>query len=140
MAGWLWAARPEAETELVPVTTLGDARRRSPIEALGERGVFVKAVQVALLEDRADIAVHSLKDLPTEPVPLLTTAAVPERGDPRDALVAGRCPSLEALPAGARIGTSSVRRRAQGWMHLAGGCPGHLERHDPYPGGGGVRA
>jgi hydroxymethylbilane synthase len=77
---------------------------------MGGQGVFVKEVQIAVLEGRADIAVHSAKDLPSTPTAGLTIAAVPERGDPRDALVGG---TLERLPVGARIATGSVRRRAQ---------------------------
>jgi hydroxymethylbilane synthase len=99
--------------ELVPITTAGDADRTRPIDRLGERGVFAKAVQTAVLEDRADLAVHSYKDLPTEPTPDLVVAAVPPRADARDALVAGRYGSLADLPRAARVGTGSTRRAAQ---------------------------
>ena len=101
------------EVELVPITTQGDRNAEGPIRALGATGVFTKEIQQALLEDRIDLAVHSLKDLPTEPVPGLVLAAVPERGPVADALVARTAASLEQLPAGAVVGTSSVRRRAQ---------------------------
>ena len=77
---------------------------------MGGRGVFVKEVQAAVLDGRADIAVHSAKDLQSVPTPGLTLAAVPAREDPRDALVGA---SLETLPVGARVATGSVRRRAQ---------------------------
>ena len=96
--------------ELVIVETTGDRRQDVPIHAMGGTGVFVKEVQAAVLEGRADFAVHSAKDLPAQPTQGLSIAAVPERGDVRDALVGMR---LDDLPAGARIGTGSVRRRAQ---------------------------
>jgi hydroxymethylbilane synthase len=96
------------------VDTAADRRLDVPIWALGGQGVFVKEVQAAVLEGRADIAVHSAKDLPSKPTEGLVIAAFPERGDARDALVGG---TLAGLPAGARIGTGSVRRRAQlSWL------------------------
>lgn len=106
----LAAARPEVETEPVVVRTTGDRLADRPLWELGGKGVFVKEVQAALLEGRADLAVHSAKDLPSVTPDGLVIAAVPERGDPRDALV-GR--PLDDLPPGARIATGSVRRRAQ---------------------------
>jgi hydroxymethylbilane synthase len=96
--------------ELVIVSTTGDQRTDTPIHAMGGTGVFVKEVQQAVLEGRADLAVHSAKDLPSEAAPGLVIAAVPERGDPRDALVGA---TLEGLPTGAVVATGSVRRRAQ---------------------------
>jgi hydroxymethylbilane synthase len=96
--------------ELVIVETAGDQRQDVPIAQIGGLGVFVKEVQAAVLEGRADFAVHSAKDLPSTEFPGLTIAAVPERGDPRDALVGRR---LADLPAGATVATGSVRRRAQ---------------------------
>ncbi len=104
---------PSLTIELVVVSTTGDADASRPIEALGERGVFTKALQDALLEGRADLAVHSFKDMPTEPVPGLTVAAIPARGDPREALVAGPMRALADFAPGATIGTSSPRRAAQ---------------------------
>jgi hydroxymethylbilane synthase len=98
------------DAELVVVETTGDRNQDVPIWEMGGRGVFVKEVQAAVLEGRADVAVHSAKDLPSEPVPGLVIGAVPRRGDPRDALVGGR---LDDLPTGGRVGTGSVRRRAQ---------------------------
>jgi hydroxymethylbilane synthase len=80
------------------------------LHAIGGTGVFTKEVQQAVLDGRADVAVHSAKDLPSETAARLTLAAIPERADPRDALVGS---SLAGLPAGARVGTDSVRRRAQ---------------------------
>jgi hydroxymethylbilane synthase len=96
--------------ELVVVETTGDRRQDVPIWEMGGTGVFVKEVQAAVLDGRADFAVHSAKDLPAEGVEGLVIAAVPERGDPRDAMVGCR---LDDLPPGALIGTGSVRRRAQ---------------------------
>ncbi|HEY3673761.1 MAG TPA: hydroxymethylbilane synthase, partial [Acidimicrobiia bacterium] len=98
-------------TELVVVSTTGDQRTDIPIHAVGGTGIFVKEVQQAVLDGRADVAVHSAKDLPASDTPDgLVLAAVPERADPRDALVGS---TLDALPAGARVATGSVRRRAQ---------------------------
>src|SRR5258706_3368031 len=96
--------------EYVLITTTGDRDQRADLHAIGGTGVFTKEVQQAVLEGRADVAVHSAKDLPSETPPGLILAAVPERGDPRDALVGS---TLDGLPTGARVGTGSVRRRAQ---------------------------
>jgi len=96
--------------EYVLVTTTGDRDQRPDLHAIGGTGVFVKEVQQAVLDGRADLAVHSAKDLPSETPDGLMLAAIPERGDPRDAL-AGL--ALDAIPTGGRIGTGSVRRRAQ---------------------------
>ena len=107
----LRAADPALDIEYVLVRTEGDADRTSPLHQIGGRGVFVRAVELALLDGRADIAMHSLKDVPTAPVEGLTLAAIMTRGDPRDVLVASEGRRLAELPAGARVGTSSVRRR-----------------------------
>ncbi|MDQ3574474.1 MAG: hydroxymethylbilane synthase [Actinomycetota bacterium] len=111
----LWQVRHvasllEEEVEEVVVETTGDRNREVPIWEIGGRGVFVKEVQSAVLDGRADFAVHSAKDLPAGPVPGLVLAAVPERDDARDALVGV---PLEDLPAGALVATGAVRRRAQ---------------------------
>ena len=98
------------DVELVIVSTTGDQRTDVPIWTIGGTGVFVKEVQQAVLEGRADLAVHSAKDLPSETADGLVLAAVPERADPRDALVGTR---LADIPAEGRIGTGSVRRQAQ---------------------------
>ena len=98
--------------ELVEVTTQGDVDRGS-LAQIGGTGVFVAAVRQAVVAGEADLAVHSLKDLPTAPDPRLQLAAVPPREDPRDALVCARGSSVADLPAGARVGTGSPRRRAQ---------------------------
>src|ERR1700730_3996116 len=99
-------AVPDRRWLEVLISTAGD---QSASLALGT-GVFVKEIEQALLEGAIDVAVHSLKDLPTDPTPGLTIAAVPERADPRDSLVGGR---LDDLPDGARVGTGSPRRGAQ---------------------------
>jgi hydroxymethylbilane synthase len=106
------AARTGSPVELVTISTLGD-RSSAPLESLGGAGVFVVAVREALLAGECDVVVHSLKDLPTAPHPGLTISAVPKRADARDALVARDGLTLEQLPAGARVGTGSPRRRAQ---------------------------
>ncbi|PWJ53262.1 hydroxymethylbilane synthase [Quadrisphaera granulorum] len=98
--------------ELVEVTTEGDVSR-APLSSLGGTGVFATALRDALLAGRVDLAVHSLKDLPTAPADGLVVAAVPPREDPRDVLVASGGRSLDGLPAGARVGTGSPRRAAQ---------------------------
>jgi hydroxymethylbilane synthase len=98
------------EIEAIVVDTSGDRRGEVPIWEIGGQGVFVKEVQAAVLDGRADIAVHSAKDLPSAPTVGLALAAVPERDDPRDALVGS---ALDDLPAGAVVATGSVRRRAQ---------------------------
>ncbi len=113
VADLLRLARPGLAVEAVVVSTLGDRRLDQDIWQLGGAGVFVKEVQAAVLDGRADAAVHSAKDLPSNPAlatPGLVIAAVPERGDPRDALV-GR--PVADLPPGARVATGSTRRRAQ---------------------------
>ncbi len=118
----LWQARHVAsrisaelgrECELVPLTTTGDRLQDVSLAKVGGKGLFVKEIEQALLDGRADIAVHSAKDLPGVSPPELGFAAFPERADPRDALVSRDGVSLEQLPEGARIGTGSVRRAAQ---------------------------
>ena len=98
--------------EIVGVTTLGDVSR-AQLTQIGGTGVFVSALREALLGGQVDLAVHSLKDLPTGPAAGVTLAAVPPRDDPRDALIARDGAKLADLPPGARIGTGSPRRAAQ---------------------------
>jgi hydroxymethylbilane synthase len=105
--------RSQAESELVEIQTEGDVDRDKPLNAVGGDGLFTKEIQRALLERRVDVAVHSLKDLPTEPVAGLTLAAVPARGPAADVFVSQRHRSFHSLPGGAVVATSSVRRRAQ---------------------------
>ena len=102
------------QTEPLVVSTTGDRQATTPVHAMGGKGVFVKEVQAAVLDGRADIAVHSAKDLPSSTPEGLVLAAVPRRGDARDALVGCR---LAELPVGATVATGSVRRRAQlAWL------------------------
>jgi len=101
------------QVELVPIHTSGDADQQGPIGAIGTQGVFTSELQRALLADEIDLAVHSLKDLPTDPVAGLALAAVPARASADDALVAVSADSFDALPGGAVVGTGSLRRRAQ---------------------------
>src|SRR4249919_2895606 len=105
------------EVELVEVTTTGD-RNDTPLAQLGGTGVLVSALREALLEGRIDVAVHSLKDLPTGEADGLALAAVPLREDPRDVVVARDGLTLGELPAGSRLGTGSPRRAAQ--LHALG--------------------
>jgi hydroxymethylbilane synthase len=105
-------ARLGREVVMVEVTTEGDVSR-APLAAIGGTGVFVGALRDALLRGEVDIAVHSLKDLPTSPHPDIAVAAVPLREDPRDVVVARDGLTLGELPAGARVGTGSPRRAAQ---------------------------
>jgi len=101
------------DVELVHVRTHGDADQTTPLASFGGVGVFVTAVRDAVLRGEADVAVHSLKDLPTQPAAGLEIAAIPVRQDPRDVLVARDGRTLDTLPQGARVGTGSPRRAAQ---------------------------
>src|SRR4029078_13138688 len=114
-ANWVAAKLQSAgvDVELVLITTQGDAQSRDPIGNLGSPGVFTKEIQRALLENRVDLAVHSLKDLPTDEVAGLVLAAVPPRASPADVLVTKDNTPLERLPAATLIGTGSLRRQAQ---------------------------
>ncbi len=105
-------AAPRA-VELVLIETHGDRDQASALSAMGGFGVFTKAIQNALLDGRADVAVHSLKDLPTIPEPQLELVAVPARGPTGDAFVSRKHKRFDDLPRGATVGTSSLRRRAQ---------------------------
>lgn len=110
VADRLVAAHPGLTVELVEIDTTGDRRQDVPLHTIGGQGVFVKDVQRAVLDGRADAAVHSAKDLPSETTEGLTIAAFCARRDPADALVGRR---LDALANGATVATGSVRRRAQ---------------------------
>lgn len=116
-ADWVAARLGELgiTVELIPITTHGDRTQgeQQAIATFGGQGVFTKEIQQALLEERIDLAVHSLKDLPTEPVPSLCLAAVPARGPTNDVLLSHDGRALADLPQGALIGTGSVRRQAQ---------------------------
>ena len=108
------------ETELVEISTEGDRSQAAgtSLEQIGGTGVFVSALREALLDGRVDLAVHSLKDLPTAPAPGIHLAAVPTREDPRDVVVARDGLTLGELPVGSRVGTGSPRREAQ--LHALG--------------------
>lgn len=104
---------PELEIEIIGMTTEGDRRLDTPLINIGGKGLFVKELQNAILEDRADIAVHSIKDITITFPEGLMLGAICEREDPRDVLVSNRYASLAELPAQSMVGTSSLRRQAQ---------------------------
>ena len=110
VAAAIEAAAPGVACEVVVVSTVGDRRRDVPLEVLGGKGVFVKEVQAAVLDGRADVAVHSAKDLPALTPDGITIAAVPPRVDPRDALVGL---ALDEIPEGGEVATGSRRRAVQ---------------------------
>src|SRR5262245_4138744 len=113
VADRLSTAHPGLYVELVEIKTQGDRDRNSPLAAIGGVGLFTKEIQRAVKDGMVDIAVHSLKDLPTEGPAELILTAVPVREDVDDALIAPLHRTLDALPPGARVGTGSPRRRAQ---------------------------
>jgi hydroxymethylbilane synthase len=101
------------EVAIATITTTGDRLQGVPFVRVGSKGMFTKEIEEALLAGTIDLAVHSLKDLPTELDARFVIAAVTERVDPRDVFVSTRFTSMDALPAGARVGTSSLRRQSQ---------------------------
>jgi hydroxymethylbilane synthase len=103
----------DIQVQLVPMTTKGDVILDTPLAKVGGKGLFVKELEVAMLEHRADIAVHSMKDVPVEFPEGLGLAVICPREDPRDAFVSNHYQSLEQLPHGAKVGTSSLRRQCQ---------------------------
>ena len=109
----LCAQHPDLEVTLVPMVTKGDVILDTPLAKVGGKGLFVKELELALLEQRADIAVHSMKDVPVEFPDGLGLVCICERDDPHDALVSNHYDSLDALPQGAIVGTSSLRRQCQ---------------------------
>ncbi|MHA3886633.1 hydroxymethylbilane synthase [Stutzerimonas degradans] len=109
----LEAAHPDLTVSLVPMVSRGDKLLDAPLAKIGGKGLFVKELETALLENEADIAVHSMKDVPMEFPAGLGLYCICEREDPRDAFVSNTYDSLDALPAGAVVGTSSLRRQAQ---------------------------
>jgi len=109
----LAALYPESAVALLGVTTQGDRVLDQPLADIGGKGLFIKELELAMADDRADLAVHSLKDVPMDMPEGFTLAAISEREDPRDAFVSNRYLDLAGLPGGARIGTSSLRREAQ---------------------------
>lgn len=109
----LRALYPACAVELLTLTTRGDQILDRTLSKVGGKGLFVKELEAALLDGRADLAVHSLKDVPVDMRPPFELCTVLERADPRDAFVSNQHESLQALPAGAVVGTSSLRREAQ---------------------------
>ena len=109
----LMQAHPGLSVDIIGMTTRGDKILDTPLAKIGGKGLFVKELEVALLEGRADIAVHSMKDVPMALPPGLALPVICEREDPRDAFVSNHYQSIEELPAGARVGTSSMRRQCQ---------------------------
>ena len=106
-------AHPQVRVELVQITTKGDRILDVPLAKVGGKGLFVKEIEDALLDGTADLAVHSMKDVPTELPEGLFIGIVPARETPLDAYISNRFATLEALPVGARVGTSSLRRKSQ---------------------------
>ena len=113
VASRLREAHPGIEVDLVPMSTQGDRIQDRSLAAIGGKGLFIKELEVALEDGRADLAVHSMKDVPGDLPAGLLIGAVLQRADPRDALITLHGKSLEDLPRGARVGTSSLRRQAQ---------------------------
>ena len=109
----LESRNPDLTVELVTFTTQGDKILDTPLAKIGGKGLFVKELEVAMLDGRADIAVHSMKDVPMEFPEGLGLEVICEREDPRDAFVSNNFDSFEALPQGAHVGTSSLRRQCQ---------------------------
>lgn len=113
VAARLRAAHPQLAVELLPMTTRGDRIQDRPLADIGGKGLFLKELEVALHEHRADIAVHSFKDVPMQLDAGFAIGAVLERADPADAFVSPHFARAHTLPPGARVGTSSLRRQAQ---------------------------
>ncbi|MDO1529473.1 hydroxymethylbilane synthase [Fulvimonas sp. R45] len=113
VAARLRTAHPDLRVELVPMTTRGDQILDRSLATVGGKGLFLKELEVAMLEGHADLAVHSLKDVPAELEPGFALPAVLPRADAADAFVSNHHADLAALPHGARVGTSSLRRQAQ---------------------------
>lgn len=106
-------ARPQLAVELVPMATTGDQRLNTPLYKIGGKGLFVKTLEQALLDGHADVAVHSMKDVPIQLADDFCLAAIMRREAPYDALVSTHYHSVDALPFGAVVGTTSLRRRCQ---------------------------
>ena len=113
VAALLRTAHPGLMVELVPMSTRGDEILDQPLASIGGKGLFLKELEVAMLEGRADLAVHSLKDVPAQLEPGFMLPAILPRADAADAFVSNEYATLAALPQGARVGTSSLRRQAQ---------------------------
>jgi hydroxymethylbilane synthase len=113
VAALLCRQHPGLTVELVPMTTRGDQVLDTTLAKIGGKGLFIKELETAMLEGRADIAVHSMKDVPAEIPEGFEIVAVLEREDPRDALVSAHYMDIQEIPAGSVVGTSSLRRQAQ---------------------------
>ncbi|SFW68466.1 hydroxymethylbilane synthase [Luteibacter sp. UNCMF366Tsu5.1] len=113
VASLLRQAHPGLQVELVPLSTRGDEILDRSLATIGGKGLFLKELEIAMLEDRADIAVHSLKDVPAELEPGFVLSAILPRADAADAFISNDYATLIDLPNGARVGTSSLRRQAQ---------------------------
>lgn len=132
------ALAPQAQMELQIIQTEGDRVTDRPLSQVGGSGLFIKEIEKALLDERIDLAVHSMKDVPSQVAEGLSLAATTERRDPRDAFVSRRAESIESLPQGARLATGSLRRRSQLLaarpdLHiedLRGNVPTRLEKLD----------
>ncbi|WP_337922058.1 hydroxymethylbilane synthase [Vibrio cholerae] len=109
----LMAAHPELQVELVTMVTRGDVILDTPLAKVGGKGLFVKELEIAMLEGRADLAVHSMKDVPVDFPDGLGLVTICEREDPRDAFVSNTYAKIEDLPSGAIVGTCSLRRQCQ---------------------------
>ncbi len=113
VAAALRQRHPGLQVELVRMSTRGDRILDAPLARIGGKGLFLKELEQGLLEGAADIAVHSMKDVPAQVTPDLAIPVIPERGDPCDAFVSNQYPDLQSLPHGARLGTASLRRQCQ---------------------------
>lgn len=109
----LRAAHPQLEVTLIPMTTQGDRITDRALAEVGGKGLFIKELEIALAEDRADIAVHSMKDVPSDMPPGMAIVTMLQRADAHDAFVSNRFAQLDDLPMGAKVGTSSLRRQCQ---------------------------
>jgi hydroxymethylbilane synthase len=113
VASQLRTRHPELQVVLVPMTTQGDRVTDRPLAEVGGKGLFIKELELALHEDRADIAVHSMKDVPTEMPSGMSIVSMLKRADAHDAFLSRRFATFESLPEGAKVGTSSLRRQCQ---------------------------
>ena len=142
----LEALCPGIRTELVVIKTTGDQVQDRPLSEIGVKGIFTKELDAALRDGRADLAIHSLKDVPVVQPDDIVLAAVPEREDPRDAFIGKDRRTLRETPSGAQIGTSSLRRRAQllalrpdlRAVDLRGNIDTRLRKVQELPGLGGI--
>lgn len=129
---------PKVQFEIIAVKAMGDKNQQKPLAELGGRGVFVKELEDALLDNRVDFVVHSLKDLPTEMIPGLCLAATLDRADPRDVLVSKNNVPFDKLAPGSKVATSSRRRAAQlaamrsdlEFIDIRGNIQTRLRKHD----------